>query len=710
MTKRPKRFSDPKFATQRNENRAERASGNKTLFLSSLFRREMKKLRKSFLSLSTSADEPAVLVFKFHLARFPHSRFQMAALLPKSLISRLSALTGLGSAPVQENRAGEGQKEAPEVKDSSASSTDDNDAAAAAAAASSPSQQPPPPPPLSSLDDSALTLALDNLPPRDLAALSLASQRFSGVAAAGDAWRLRFAPRLPTEVVERLDGAAEEESLFRRGKGEEEEEGGKTAAASPPSPLPSFGWPSTYAALALSNLLRSPLEWQGVAMGMRAAAMTTAASEASASSPAWARGHVPRRARVGGREGGARRQRGGPGCRCFGGKEVARGADAEERAGGLSRGFSLFFFLFFDLPRRRRRSLFVALSLVAASFAAASFSAPALRRGLFLVVRDSSGGRPGVRAAQGDLLGLLLLGSRRRRRRRRRRKRRKRRRRTATTAATAVTMTTTTTTTTRAAKEKQLPEKKSTSSSSIRNLCWTRRDAEAYLDSSPHLVLSFFAVSRKDCESCLSASLLALADLKETGPLPPYHGRANYDWKGRTQALASSDLPERAGTVGRSRRKQQGGEMGAADTPTFGAAKRNEEGSGGPQEQGLSVLERALRRQARRARAGVRGHGRRAGGRGKGRGGDGARGRGRCDGEGVAVCRLERKTVVFVFCLFFFFLRCFQIEKGKRNCYIRTKRKKRALARCCCRAAAASALLYKKKMGKEEVCFLYQKK
>ena len=90
------------------------------------------------------------------------------------------------------------------------------------------------------------------------------------------------------------------------------------------------------------------------------------------------------------------------------------------------------------------------------------------------------------------------------------------------------------------------PRKKKSSSSSSRNLCWTREDAEAYLDSSPTLVLSFFAASRKDCESCLSASLLALADLKETGPLPPYHGRANYDWKARTQALASSDLLERA--------------------------------------------------------------------------------------------------------------------------------------------------------------------
>ena len=466
----------------------------------------------------------------------------MAALLPKSLISRLSALTGLGSAPVQENRAGEGQKEAPEVKDSSASSTDDNDAAAAAAAASSPSQQPPPPPPLSSLDDSALTLALDNLPPRDLAALSLASQRFSGVAAAGDAWRLRFAPRLPTEVVERLDGAAEEESLLFRGKGEEEEEGGKTAAASPPSPLPSFGWPSTYAALALSNLLRSPLEWEGVAMGMRAAATTTAASEASASSPAW------RVTCHGGH--GWEVEREGP----AGSEEVPVAVASEEKrwpAALMPRS---------ALAASRGASLSSSSSSSTSAAAAAALSSW-LSRSLLLPSPPPPSQRPLSVAAsfswceivqEVDLVFELLR---------------------ATSWVSSL-----------GAggagggggggeekeaktkngddsddggddddddddesgKGKAAPRKKSTSSSSIRNLCWTRRDAEAYLDSSPHLVLSFFAVSRKDCESCLSASLLALADLKETGPLPPYHGRANYDWKGRTQALASSDLPERA--------------------------------------------------------------------------------------------------------------------------------------------------------------------
>ena len=89
-----------------------------------------------------------------------------------------------------------------------------------------------------------------------------------------------------------------------------------------------------------------------------------------------------------------------------------------------------------------------------------------------------------------------------------------------------------------------------------RNLCWTREDAEAYLDSSPALCLSFSCASRRDCESSLSASLLALPDFAETGPLPPYHGRASFDWKGRAQALASSELPERAAPWG------EGGEEG----------------------------------------------------------------------------------------------------------------------------------------------------
>lgn len=93
--------------------------------------------------------------------------------------------------------------------------------------------------------------------------------------------------------------------------------------------------------------------------------------------------------------------------------------------------------------------------------------------------------------------------------------------------------------------------KKTTSRANInRNLCWSREDAEAYLDSSPTLVLSFSCASRKDCESAVSASLLAVPDLQETGPLPPYHGRAHYDWKARAEALAASDLPERAAPWG----------------------------------------------------------------------------------------------------------------------------------------------------------------
>ena len=423
----------------------------------------------------------------------------MSALLPKSLLSRLSALAGLGAAPAVEEEEEKRGEEAPEADDKASSP---HAADADSDRPSSSSLSPPQPqPPLELLDDQALTLSLDHLPPRDLATLSLASWRFSSVSRAGDAWRLRFCPRLPKEVVARLDAA---ESLTF-----------------------GFGWPCTYAALALSNLLRSSLEWDGVAHGMRAA--TAAASEASASSPAW---------RVS----------------CHGGHgfEVERDGPAGSEPFAVSA---------VGEKERWPPALMPRSALASSRGAGAGAAAPAARSWLplprFSLSSPSGSSAPprplplSVAASfswcelvqEVDLVFELLR---------------------ATSWVSSSSASSSGATTTGEEEEEKEAEnggggegkgdekdKKSRKKKiSSPNLCWTRSDAEAYLDSNPSLVLSFSCASRKDCESSLSAALLALPDLKETGPLPPYHGRANYDWKSRAQALAVSEFPERSAPWG----------------------------------------------------------------------------------------------------------------------------------------------------------------
>ena len=459
---------------------------------------------------------------------------QMSALLPKSLLLRLSELTGLGSAPLAKREEEEEQIPTPEADEES---TDVAPAADAdAIPSSSPLSPPPPLPPLAALDDSALTLSLDNLPPRDLAALSLASQRFRSVACSGDAWRLRFSPHLPKEVVGRLDGASGPEGGAGGGGG------GGAAGAAAPSPAaaaPSFGWPSTYAALALSNLLRSPLEWEGVALGMRAAA-TTAPSEAAAASPAWRvtchAGH------------GWEVEREGPaGCEEV---PVAPGKKKEEEE--EERWPSAL------MPRSA-----LASSRAKAAATAAAAAAPAARSWLSRSLLPAAplpttAPRPLSVASsfswceiiqEVDLVYELLR------------------------ATSWVSSSPPSSSAKATAGEGQAnndggggdgggdggdsdessssPEtSKKPTSRSKRNLCWTRQDAEAYLDSGPALVLSFFCASRRVCESALAATLLAVPDFSKTGPVPPYHGRAFFDWKARSEALAASKLPERAAPWG----------------------------------------------------------------------------------------------------------------------------------------------------------------
>jgi len=439
----------------------------------------------------------------------------MSVLLPKSLLSRLSVLVGLGAPPVEEEEKKEGDGAAQEEE---ALEHADN-------AAPSP---PLPPAPLDVLDDQALTLSLDPLPPRDLAALSLASRRLRSVASDGDAWRLRFDPRLPKGVVARLDGGAV---------------------------APASGWPRTYAALALSNLLRSPLEWEGVGLGMRAA--TVAASEASASSPAW------RVTCHGGH--GWDVERGGPAgsdefpvaATAEGGRRwppalMPRSALASSRAGATaapSRAPSSSWLPRSLLPpppgprRQQQRPLCVASSFswcelvqevdlvfellratswVSSSSSGSSSSEP---------TRGGGGGGAGEKEAKNDCGdgkggdGKGKNGS---------------------SSGSSSNSGSSCRSSSSSGSSSRSSSRKKTSPS----LCWTRQDAETYLDSSPALVLSFSCASRGDCESSLSASLLALPALEETGPLPPYHGRARYDWSARAQALASSELQERAAPWG----------------------------------------------------------------------------------------------------------------------------------------------------------------
>lgn len=434
----------------------------------------------------------------------------MSALLPKSLLSRLSKLAGLGAPPVA-------------LEEEKAAEDDDNDDAPAAsttttAAPSPPSPPPPPPPepPLSRLDDSALTLSLDHLSPRDLAALALASQRFRSVACNGDAWRLRFGPRLPRSVVERIDAAATEAS--------------SPSSSSSSSSSPSFGWPSTYAALALSNLLRSPLEWDGVAAGMRAA--TAAASEASASSPAWrVTAHGGHGWAVEGSPPAGSDEFPAPGEKDSDGKwppalpprSALASSRAATRAGPAGAAARLSSWL---LPRallpssppeqqqqQQRRPLSVVGSFSWSEIVQEVDLVFELLRATSWVSSSSTAeSRGGEQEEEKE-----------------------------------------------AKDDDDGDDRKDKNSSSSkhphsrkqqRNLCWTREDAEAYLDSSPALCLSFSCASRRDCESSLSACLLALPDFAKTGPLPPYHGRANYDWGSRAQALAVSELPERAAPWG----------------------------------------------------------------------------------------------------------------------------------------------------------------
>lgn len=108
------------------------------------------------------------------------------------------------------------------------------DAGPAARAARAPSL-------LEQLPSDALVLICDALPPATVAGpLAAASRTLRDVATGGDAWRLRFEPRLPRAFVEELDRAAP------------------------------GAWPRVYGALA-GNLLAGAATWRGVeGGGMRA--------------------------------------------------------------------------------------------------------------------------------------------------------------------------------------------------------------------------------------------------------------------------------------------------------------------------------------------------------------------------------------------------------------------------------------------------------